>query len=301
MEAEEQSPPAAENNDGRRGRAVSVSVIAGRLLLLLAAAAALAAAIVLTRERDQNRAQTGLSASYLCPMHPEVVSPAPGDCPICGMALERASAAQKPPSADPGNSSRVVDVRRQVVTQAVSAPAWLSAGGVVTAVLYKDDLVGCEGDEQALFFPYTAPAAGYSVRLSSRKAIAQRDDTSTVQVRFQMEEAPALSPPTVGWLQLVARPRELLVVPESAVLYSGDGAYVLAASEGGHTFTRRGIEIGRILDSGHVADLAGDHFGAIVVLSGLQEWERVVAGDAFFLDAERRLQAAQGQAAEVIE
>lgn len=28
-------------------------------------------------------------AEYTCPMHPEIVRDAPGDCPICGMALER--------------------------------------------------------------------------------------------------------------------------------------------------------------------------------------------------------------------
>jgi hypothetical protein len=48
-----------------------------------------------------------------------------------------------------------------------------------------------------------------------------------------------------------------------------------------------------------VAGAAGDRFGAIVVLSGLQLGERVVAADTFFLDAERRLQAAQGRLAEV--
>ena len=25
---------------------------------------------------------------YTCPMHPEIVRDAPGECPICGMALE---------------------------------------------------------------------------------------------------------------------------------------------------------------------------------------------------------------------
>ncbi|NIP76595.1 MAG: YHS domain-containing protein, partial [Xanthomonadales bacterium] len=27
-------------------------------------------------------------AKYTCPMHPEIVKEGPGDCPICGMALE---------------------------------------------------------------------------------------------------------------------------------------------------------------------------------------------------------------------
>ncbi len=33
-------------------------------------------------------AQPSTSVEYTCPMHPEVVRPAPGACPICGMALE---------------------------------------------------------------------------------------------------------------------------------------------------------------------------------------------------------------------
>jgi hypothetical protein len=103
-----------------------------------------------------------------------------------------------------------------------------------------------------------------------------------------------------GWLELAPRPRELLVVPSSALLYSGEGAYVLAAPPNGHRFTRRPVDIGRILDSGYAAGLSSDHFGAIVVLSGLEEGEQVVVGNAFFLDAERRLQAAQGNPAEVV-
>ena len=39
----------------------------------------------------------------------------------------------------------------------------------------------------------------------------------------------------------------------------------------------------------------------IVVLSGLTEGERVVTGDTFVLDAERRLRVAQGKSEEIVE
>ena len=56
-----------------------------------------------TRECERNREKNREKASrhdqpnhsmyfsameWTCPMHPEVVRPQPGDCPICGMALE---------------------------------------------------------------------------------------------------------------------------------------------------------------------------------------------------------------------
>jgi hypothetical protein len=74
---------------------------------------------------------------------------------------------------------------------------------------------------------------------------------------------------------------------------------VLAAPREGDPFARRPVDIGRILDSSYAAGVSGDSVGAIVVLSGLHEGERVITGDAFFLDAQRRLQVARGQAAEV--
>lgn len=275
-----------------------MSVVVGRLVLLALSASALAAGIVLGRDSERAGTEQGSTARYMCPMHPEVVSPTPGDCPICGMALEPASGAQEVRSADAGLGNRIVDVERRMVTQVLRAPAWLADDGVVTAVVHADDLVAVAPGEQALFFPRTTPAAGRPVHLSSAPPAPW--DASTVEVRFVMDGT-ATSTPSVGWLQLAARPRELLVVPESAVLYSGDGPYVLAAPHGGHTFTRRSVTIGRILDSGHVADLTAEDYGAVTVLSGLKEGERVVAGDTFFLDAERRLQASRGKPAEVVE
>src|SRR5436190_64615 len=38
--------------------------------------------------RDDRPAEAPAAGEWTCPMHPEVVRPAPGACPICGMALE---------------------------------------------------------------------------------------------------------------------------------------------------------------------------------------------------------------------
>jgi Cu+-exporting ATPase len=45
---------------------------------------------------------------YVCPMHPQIRRPAPGNCPICGMALEPAM-----PSLDEQENPELVDFRRR--------------------------------------------------------------------------------------------------------------------------------------------------------------------------------------------
>src|SRR3546814_9689742 len=47
-------------------------------------------------------------ATYTCPMHPEIVRDAPGNCPICGMALEPTTV-----EAESGPNPELVDFRRR--------------------------------------------------------------------------------------------------------------------------------------------------------------------------------------------
>jgi Cu+-exporting ATPase len=53
---------------------------------------------------------------FTCPMHPEVRQVGPGDCPICGMALEPETV-----TADTGPSAEYLDMRRRFVLSAVLA------------------------------------------------------------------------------------------------------------------------------------------------------------------------------------
>ncbi|MBB3643990.1 Cu+-exporting ATPase [Rhizobium sp. BK619] len=61
---------------------------------------------------------------YTCPMHPEVVSDRPGDCPKCGMALEPMGV----PPDDEGPNPELVDFTRRLWVSAILALPLLALG-----------------------------------------------------------------------------------------------------------------------------------------------------------------------------
>jgi P-type Cu+ transporter len=73
-------------------------------------------------------------AKWTCPMHPQIVRDGPGDCPICGMALEPMVA-----SLDDAPNPELVDfTRRMWVSAALSIPLLLLAMGGMLGLPVRD-------------------------------------------------------------------------------------------------------------------------------------------------------------------
>jgi Heavy metal binding domain len=290
-------PPSRESGGGPRG-VVPPPVVAGRILLLLAAAGALVFGIV--RVRSQDRQVGAVMQQYVCPMHPQIKSHAPGDCPICNMALVPVIAALSDTPGSANDERVVVEARTRVVARVLRVGAWVGADGVGRALLHKDDLVGLAAEEPVRFFGRRSP------NMPLISADQKPQDSATVEVAFRLDrpaehQQEGGSPLDVGSLLMDVRARKLLVVPTSAVLYWADSPYVLAQAanvDGRNRFEKRRVQVGRILDSGYEAERAGRSEGATVILSGLQEGEKVIAGYAFFNDVDRRLREAQADVAD---
>jgi hypothetical protein len=272
----------------------SAHVIVLRIALVAVASGAVVAGFLLSRGGAVSRARR-----YVCPMHSEVSSAQPGDCPICGMALEeldatsRAAAAGEPTGSDDialtavrssaeATSllrSSVAQVRRNVNPGEVFAPAIAEADGTITARLYRDELATLGPEERAEFVPSAAPDAAVAVERSAADPVVH---TTLADVAFHAARA-AAAPPAgqIGWVKLAFRSRDMLVVRSSAIVQSADGPYVLVFSAQKGTLARRKIEVGK------------DFAGMTAVLGGLRDKEYVVMGNTFSFDAERRQQAAQ--------
>jgi Cu+-exporting ATPase len=76
---------------------------------------------------------------YTCPMHPEIVRDEPGDCPICGMALEPMGV----PTGEEGPNPELVDFSRRFwVSAALSVPLLLLTMGPMVGLPFLRSWLG---------------------------------------------------------------------------------------------------------------------------------------------------------------
>jgi hypothetical protein len=265
-------------------------IIAARAFLLVLGAGALILGLVAGRKIDGGHHAGG---RFVCPMHPDVTGPEPGDCPICHMSLvERTSLLPGAPAAPDAHDTHVSalppsefvsTVGLHTFSRDLTAPARVDDDGSLIAHLYDDELGDLAPDQLGSYVSSSSRRAAVAVRPAGTTPV--RWDGATVEVRFSFEEnaAPRWPAGDVGWIKLAVKARAIPVVPAQSVLWSSSGPYVLVSSANGTRVEKRPIEIGRVL------------YGVAVVRSGLSEKERFIARNAFFLDAERRLSESLGR------
>jgi hypothetical protein len=267
------------------GSRSTAAIVATRILLVAIAAGGVAAGLVARGGGDTPAAAAAARPSFVCPMHPEVTSSSPGDCPICRMALE--AMAKNVATAEPAvlklatvaKELRAFDavsrVKRFGTSQEMRFAAWAESRDAGTALVYKDQAKLLVRGETGQFWSLDAPGPGIAVRVAD-EALEPWDD-STVRVRIRAVPGAALPANGTGSVKFATRLRHDLVIREGAVLRSPEGPYVLVATDDRHTLTKRRVEIGSIV------------YGYAAVVSGLKEDEWVVATHAFGLDTARRL------------
>jgi len=123
-------------------------------------------------------------AAYVCPMHPQVHADQPGNCPLCGMALELSQ--EQGPAQQPNASGDVdwalhQELRRRGTTWGIGAGAFLV--GVYIATLGLANSFSHVFDELGRLWYWMAPlVVGFSVQVGlftyARRAARAKDSAA---------------------------------------------------------------------------------------------------------------------------
>lgn len=190
------------------------------------------------------------------------------DAPISGFVMDRNAFPKQRVSAD-----------TVLYTVADLSSVW------VVADVFEYEAAGVRVGQPATLTLDYLPGRAFHGRVSY--ILPQVDPaTRTLKVRIQFDNPGyVLKPDMYGQVELRTGGARHLVVPQSAVLNSGERQVVFVDRGNGY-FEPREVKIGTETDAG------------VEILSGLEVGERIVTSGNFLIDSESRLQAAAGKGAE---
>jgi hypothetical protein len=207
---------------------------------------------------------------YTCPMHPEVVSDKPGDCPKCGMHLVKSQSA--PPSGSVSVSKSVSGSVSESVSESVSGSKSGSVSESVSesvsgsksgSVSVSESRSGSESNKKA------PPPAASSEQWAEGYACPMHLD--------KLDPRPGICRVcNCGMKMTKWRVERVLAIPETAVIDTGTRQYVFVETEPG-LFDARLVTLGPRAEAYYP------------VLSGLALGDKIAARGSFLIDAEARL------------
>lgn len=233
---------------------------------------------------------------WTCPMHPQIHTDHPGECPICHMKLVQVKASNQEQAADQEEMRAPIqtttaqlglvgiqktEVEKMTLKMKIPMAGRFLSSSSVAFQIYESDLryvrPGLTFKGTSSFYP-DEEVVGL---ISSVDSIV--DPTSrTVRVIGVIKKGPSKTPSETGFRgDIEIELKDRIAIPESSVLHTGAGDFVYVFTKGNELTPRR-VSLGLKSE------------GFYDVLKGIDVGEIISSGPNFLIDSESKIRGISG-------